>query len=242
MKLLKSQKVPSSLSDSNAELSVMGVFQVVEDAITEFMGDLKIDGITAKKVYNAIWVYSKTKIKFLKNIGWNQEYKVCCGISKVSNVTMDIDVGIKNTRDELCYYAKTELCALDMASGRIRKVSSVGVDESMKSEALSDISFTKIDAKDLPVEEEIKVRFTNIDYASHTNNKEYVRFMLNTYSVAELNESSIREMEIVFANQSYENDVLTIRKGSCCNKDIFAIQKDGADIVKCEIIRGRKNQ
>ncbi len=238
MKLIKHQKVSASLTDYNADLSVLGVFRIVEDAITEFMGGLKIDGLTAKRVYNAVWVFAKTKVKFLKNISWNNEYTVVCFMSKISNAMIDIDVGIKNAADELCVYSRTEICALDLESGRIRRVTTVGVNESFKTGTpMLDMTFTKIDAENLPVADTVKVKYTNIDYAVHTNNTEYVGFMLDTYSVAEMARRPVGEMEILYANQSYENDELTIRKGCCDGKDVFVIQKDDKIIVKSEIIR-----
>ncbi len=238
MELIKRQKVAASLTDFNANLSVLGTFQIVEDALTEFMGELKIDGLTAKRVYNAVWVFAKTKIKFLKTIAWNNEYTVTCFISKISNVTINIDVGIKNSSGELCAYSRTELCTLDLETGKIRKVSTVGVDDGIRAETpLTDISFAKIDAENLTVAEKVCVGYTNIDYAVHTNNKEYVRFILNTYSLREMALRPIRELEIVYANQSFETDLLTVLKGCRDDKDVFVIQKDDKIIVKCEILR-----
>ncbi len=237
MKLNKCQKVSASLADASTNLSIIGAFQIVEDAITEFMGELKIDGITTKKIYNAVWVFTKTKIKFLKNLGWNNKYTLTCFISKISKATIDIDVEVKNIDEEICFYSRTELCALDMDSGRIRKVSTVGVGDSFKFDVPSiDLSFTKIDVEELPIKEQVKVRFTNIDYAVHTNNVEYIRFMLNTFSVSELMDSPINEMEILYVNQSFENDILTIQKESFDSKDIFIIKKEDKIIIKCEIL------
>ncbi len=241
MKLIKRQKVSSSLTDFNANLSVVGTFQIMEDAVTEFMGELKIDGLTAKKVYNAVWVFVKNKTEFLKNIEWNNEYVIICFISKISYTTINIDVAIKNAADDLCVYSRTELCALDMDSGRIRKVSTVGVDDSFQTELpLADVSFTKIETNDLPVCEQVKVRFTNIDYAVHTNNKEYERFMLKNYSVREMADNPICEMAIDYVNQSHEGDLLTIRKGSCGNEDIVEIKCEDKSIVRCKISRSVK--
>jgi len=62
MKLIKHQKVSSAITDSMAILSVIGIFQIVEEAVTELMGELNIDGITAKRGYNAVWVYTKNKV------------------------------------------------------------------------------------------------------------------------------------------------------------------------------------
>ncbi len=239
MGLIKRQTVSASFTDFSANLSVMGAFQIVEDAVTEYMGDLKIDGVTTKKLYNAVWVFAKTKIKFLKSIAWKSEYMVTAFISKISVATIYIDVGIKNALGELCVYSRIELCALDTKLGRIRKVSTVGVDGNIQTETpLMDMSFTKkMFAEDLTTLEQVKVKFTNIDYVVHTNNKEYVRFLLNTYSVEDIKRSPIREMEIMYANQSYEGDLLTIKKGQVDGKDVFAIQNEDKIIVKCEALR-----
>ncbi len=238
MKLIKHQKVSSAITDSMANLSVIGIFQIAEEAVTELMGEMNIDDITAKREYNAVWVFAKSKVEIYQNLAWNEECTVICSISKITRVSVCIDIGIKNKSDELCSCARVELCALDLQSGRIRKVSTVGLDEGMKAETpVADISFTRFETPDLPETEQVKVRYTNIDFAGHTNNKEYIRFMLNTYSVRELETRPIREMEVVYINQSYENDILSVRKGSFQDKDIISIQKEDKIIVKSEITR-----
>ncbi len=238
MLLIKHSKVSSVNTDPMANLSVTGIFEIVEEAITELMGELKIDGITSKREHNAVWVFAKSRIRILKSIVWNEEYSVVSFISKVSHAAIYIDVGIKNRSDELCAYSRAEVCALDMDTGKLRKVSTVGVDDGIETETpIADISFSKYNINDLPDIEEVRIRYTCIDYAGHTNNKEYIRFMLNTYSVREMASRPIREMEVVFLNQSYENDILTVRKKCCADKDILVLQKDDKVIVKGEIVR-----
>ena len=238
MKLIKRQKVGSCLTDPTANLSVIGIFQIAEEAVTELMGKLDIDGITAKREYQAVWVFAKSKIKICQNIGWNEDCTVTCFFSKITKASICLDVGITNESDTLCAYVRIELCALDLRSGRIRRVSTVGVDDRIETHpSLAEISFTKIDSEPLPEAERIKVRYTNIDFVGHTNNKEYIRFMLNTYSAQELALRPIREMDVVYVQQSYEDDILTVRKGSFPDKDILTVQKEDKTIVKCEIAR-----
>lgn len=239
MKLIKHSKVSSVNTDPMANLSVIGIFEIVEEAVTELMGELKIDGITSKREYNAVWVFAKSRIRLLKSIAWNEEYSVVSFISKVSHAALYVDVEIKNKSDELCVYSRAEVCALDMQTGRLRKVSTVGVDDSIEAEMpITDISFAKYDKTELPEIEQVRVRYTCIDYAGHTNNKEYIRFMLNTYSVQELESRPIREMEVVFLNQSYENDILTVQKKCCEDRDILVLKKDDKSIVKGEVVHG----
>ncbi len=239
MQLIKNQKVGSAIADSTANLSVLGIFQLAEEAITELMGDLRIDDVTAKREYNAVWVFARNRTEIYKNIAWNADCSVACFVSKIARLSVCMDVGIKNEAGEICAYSRVEMCALDLESGRIRKVATVGVDEgTVPDMPWVDISFARYDAEGLPEAERVKVRYTNIDFAGHTNNKEYIRFMLNTYSVRELEARPIRAMDVAYIGQSFENDILTVRKGSFQDKDIFAVQKDDKTIVKCEVLRG----
>ncbi|MBD5099841.1 MAG: acyl-ACP thioesterase [Clostridiales bacterium] len=234
----KNGMVSGSLIDTSTNLSVIGTFQIVEDALTELMGELKIDGITAKKLYNAMWVYTKNRIKFLKPLAWGEGYTVESFVSLISLAKINIDTAIKDNNGEIVAYSKVELCALDLETGRIRKTATVGVDESIvKENSQIQIDFTKFEALEMDKVESVVVRSTNIDFCHHCNNVEYLRFLLNTYSVAELENNPIKEFEICYANQSFEGDTLDIFKMQNQDKDILIIQKEDKVIIKCEILR-----
>lgn len=237
MKLIKKQKVSASITDSLADLSVIGIFQTVEDAVTELLGELKADNITMKKADNAIWVFAKNRIKILKNIAWNEDFYTVCFISSITRATVNVDIAIKNQSEELCAYSRVEMCVLDMQTGQIKRISAVGIaDRIMPEKPETDITFTRFDREELPEYGQVQVKYTNIDFSRHTNNIEYIRFMLNTYSVRELETRPIKEMEILYTNQSFEDDVLTIRRGSLEGKDVFLLQKEDKVIVRSEIV------
>ena len=236
MRFTKLQKISASMAGSDESLSAIGAFQIVQDAVTEFMGELKIDGVTVKRKYNAFWVFVKTRAKFFKKLYWQDEYVITAFISAISAAKIHVDVCVSDKADNTVFHARTELCVLDIATQRIKKVSSVGVDESMLENETAEITFGKFDADGSPHVEQVKVRSTNVDHSHHTNNLEYLRFVMNTYTVAELEAKSIKEMEIVYANQSYENDVLDVLKARNADRDLIALQKDGKPVVKCEIV------
>ena len=238
MKLIKHDKVKAAMTDPSVNLSVIGFFQISEETVTELMGELKVDGVTTQKEYNALWVITKCKLKVFGSIAWNEEYTVTGFISKISRATLNIDVEIRNKADELRGCLKTEICALDLDTGKIRKTSTVGIDESFTEELPEvEMAFAKFDTENLSEVDRVQVKYASIDYAGHANNKEYIRFMLDTYSVAELKERPIKEMEVIYSGQSYEGDVLSVCRKSG-SSDIAAIKKNDEYIVKCEIIRG----
>lgn len=237
MGLTKKQSVNASITGSDGNLSVTGTFQVIQDVITELMGLHKIDNVTVKRDYNAFWVFVKTRVKFLKNLAWNEGYTVHAFVSFLSVVKMNIDVQMKNAAGEDVFYSRTELCALDIATQRIRKLSTVGVDGSILAESgAADIQFTKFDETDLPLIGNVRIRSTNIDFSHHTNNSEYVRLIMNSYSVAETEAMQIKEMEVIFAGQSYEDDVLEVKKAMLPDKHLVVLEKNGISVVKCEIV------
>lgn len=236
MILHKKQKVAASMSGSDECLSVFGIFQVVEDAITELTGELKIDGITEKEAYNAFWVFTKNRVKIFNRPKWNEEFNISCFISSKSLAKLNFDVLAKNAKNQLVFYARVEACALDYSTQRIRKLTTVGVGEDMCAEQpVMDVEFAKFNYTDLPLFETVRVRSTNIDMSHHTNNLEYLRFILNTYSVGELETRPIREIEVVYASQSFENDLLDVKK-LCAGKDIVLLENNSKPVIKCEIL------
>ena len=237
MVLEKEQHINSAITDSKGELSVIGSFQILQDAITELMGRLNVDGFTARDKYNAIWVYTKSRIKFFKKVSWGTKITVSSFISYISLVKMNVDVRVLDEAGELVFYSRTELCALDITTQRIRKVATVGIEADMV-ESLDqvEIAFARFDVLDLPLFERVRVRSTSIDMSHHTNNIEYLRFILNTYSVTKLEKRPIREIELIYSNQSFENDILEIKKGEFKDKDLITIEKEDKTIIKCEIL------
>ena len=236
MKLVKTLRLSASMVASHECMSVTGAFQIIQDAVTECMGEMKIDGISVKQKHNAFWLFVKTRVKFFKRPGWGEEVTVCSFLSSMSLAKLYADVEVRDRSEDVVFYARVELCILDIPTQRIKKISSVGVDESMLTPATEDITFGKFGNTELPLIEQVRVRSTNIDHSHHTNNLEYLRFIMNTYSVAEIENKTIKEMEINYVSQSYENDVLDVFKAHADNRDFIYLQKDGKPVIKCEIV------
>lgn len=233
----KSGIIGGGVVDVDTKLSVVGAFGIVADAVTEMMAELKIDGLTLRQKYNAMWVFAKNRIKFTKPLQWGDKYTVECFISAFSLVKLNVETAIKDESGEIAAYSKLEMCALDLATGKIIKTSAVGLNETIvKEPSLINIEFTKFNEGNLTLIESVKVRSTNIDFSHHTNNVEYVRLLLNTYSVEEILTSPVKEIEVCYVSQSYENDKLQIYKSTDKNKDILIIKKADKTVTKCEIL------
>lgn len=236
--LEKHDKVRSELADYRAVLSVLGMFQLAEEMTTEHMGNLGVDGITVMNKYNAVWVFTKIRVKILGDIKWNDNFRAQCFMSGISRVHINVDTAIKDEEGNMCAYVRTEICPLDLDTGKLRRVSTVGIDDTFEAvEPLEALSFEKIDTGGLTEADRVRVKFTSIDYAGHTNNKEYVRFILNTYTVADMDERPVKEIEMNYIGQSYEGDELVIYRGSEDSYDTFEIKCGDVPAARCRIYR-----
>lgn len=233
----KQQIISSNFIGADTKLSPLGVFQLVENAVTEGMAAQRIDGLTIKRLYNAFWVFSKNKVKLLGSASWGDTVTIESFVSNISAAKLNVDTALKNADGQIIAYSRCEMCPLDLETGRIRRTSSVGVDGVVAEPAQIEVSFDKLDCDDLPTIEEVTVRSTNIDCWRHANNVEYMRFIFNTYSVEELLAHPIKEVEVNYVSQSYEKDTLSIHKSVLDSGDLFAITKSAAPVIKCKIVR-----
>lgn len=233
----KNAIIPASMCDATTKLSVISIFQLVEDAVTDLMADLHIDGITAMREYGAMWVFVKNAIHILRRPEWREMYIIRSYISSFSAVKLLIDTEILSGTDRSpLARSRLELCALDLNSGNIRKASTVGITPDTQCfQTEEGPEFSRFPKKESEIIDKVRVLSTNIDYCSHTNNIEYVRFILNTYSVKDLAENEIDKIEIHYGMQTFENDILSIGKYSEDDHDFFSVNSERGTAVECKI-------
>lgn len=238
MKYQKNFTVTSARIDATSIFSITGIFEVLEECVTEYYGAMNIDGFTFAEKYNTCWVFTKNKIRILAPLNWKDEFTAEAFISKKSVASLSIDVALRNSNGDLCVYAKIKTVPLDLATGRLRKLDTLGIDDSFEVfDPLTDLAFTKFPKVELPEVDQVTIKYINIDYLQHTNNKEYAKFILNTYEVKDILERPIHEMEIHYLGQAHEHDVLSIRKDVLDSKELFSIVKDDQTLINCAIVR-----
>ena len=67
--------VSGSMCDCKLRLSILAADGIVENAVTELMGDLGIDGIVAMEKYKAMWLIAKNNICFVRRPSWREIYR-----------------------------------------------------------------------------------------------------------------------------------------------------------------------
>ncbi|MBQ7973378.1 MAG: hypothetical protein IJ295_00230 [Clostridia bacterium] len=242
MKYTVKQFIGAGSCDPKGCLSLLGALTLVEDVVTVTLDKVHINGFQMRRNYGAVMVFSKNQVKFLETIKWNEKVTISCFVSSKSMARMNVDVCVKNQVGIIVMYARTEVCAVDINTGRIRRLDAVGIgDEVRVTRPLIEMEWTPLTGKGALVDT-VKVRTGNIDYAGHTNNVEYVRLLLNTFTLDEWRgEIAPREIQVAYLSQSFLGDSLSIY---CENRNLesnpskerlYTIKKDAQDVLRCAI-------
>ncbi len=238
MNYKKEAIVPASICDPSVKLGVKGTFDLVQDCVTEMMGSIEIDGVTIKRKFGCVWVFTRNRIQIDRALGWNERYTSECFISSAKGAKMTVDTVFKDTDGKICVYSRIEMCVLDLETQRIRRIRDVGVDSDTDVELPQiDMQFSRLKHDGLEPIDSLVVRSGDIDFVGHTNNVSYIRFITNTYSVKELSEKPIKEIEIRYAGQTHEGDTLIVRKSVKDGRELFDVCFDDMIAVECEIVR-----
>ena len=237
MKLIKTDRLAASSCGADVKLSVEGAFRIVEDMVTELMGDQHIDGVTCMREYGGMWVFVRNRIEMPQALAWMDEYTATSYISSFSKIRLYIDTVLQKADGSIALKSRLELCAVDLETGKIRKSESVGVGEKTPAEEpMFEISYTKEKPVRGDLIDEITVRSADIDYCHHTNNVAYVRYFVNQIDVDDLIGDPVKAIEVQYAAQTHEGDRLSMYRCDSEN-DAYVIEKDGSKVVSCIITR-----
>lgn len=239
-KLTVRQVVGAGACDPSGGLSLVGALTLIEDAITATMAQLKLDGFTVRREYGALMVFAKNHLRFLEPIMWRDIIKVSCFISSQSAARLNVDVSVKKA-GKIALYARTEVCAIDEKTGRIRRMDSVGAGKQVHVvRAPYDLSWQSMDG-DGKLVDKVKVCTSNIDYAGHTNNVEYLRLLLNTFSLEKWRGMDVHELQVAYLSQSFLGDELAIYRCDLPTEypaaydEVFTFKRADKDVLRCRL-------
>lgn len=238
MKLRKEAVVSASLCDSNVKLAVKGAFDLVQDYLTEMLGELKLDGVSLREEYGCAWIFTRNRIEIERDLMWKERYIAESYISSAKGAKMTVDTVLKDMDGNICVYSRIEMCVLDLKAQKIRRIRDVGVtSDTLVETPEREIAFSRLKHEGMEEIERLIVRSGDIDFIRHTNNVSYVRFIMNTYSVKELCERPVRCIEVRYAGQTHEGDELCIRKSVQDGRELFDVCLGDTVAVECEIVR-----
>lgn len=209
--------------DSSAHFSLVSCLNYIQNMSTEFFATMKTDNFTLSTQNNAVWVITKTKIKFIERPAWKDKVFIRIYSVKVSNIRYHVEISFENEEGKLLVIAKQEYCAMDIATRRARKISTVNFPNDLEvEEEKYPEEYRKL--RDELTKENYcysqKIFSQDIDFSKHTNNVSYVRFLMNLFSCDFLETNEIKDFEIHYIAESKEEQCLDIYQKKVAEKEI----------------------
>lgn len=220
--------------DSLMRFKMESIFMIFQDMASRHAVYLGVDDSSLLRNDNAMWVVSKTKVKINKLPRWNDEIRV-----------RTWPMGAEGVRCNRCYQiikdgevlinGITEWVIIDATTRSLRKIETTSYPNDVdwiKEKSIED-RFRRF--KDDFTEEDLVykrlIRSGDIDVTHHVNNVTYITMLLDTFSVVELENMTIGEMEVSYLNESLEGELLSIFKKKREDGTYFSIKKEDGRVV-----------
>lgn len=235
----KNIKVLSTYCDPILRLTPVMMLTLFEEIADEHAMELDIDGPTLRKRDKAYWVVRQVRLELNDVIRDHDDITVKTWPAEANGFRCGRSYQIfKQNQDEPAVRAFAEWVLIDSETKKIRPANSIKSPDiqHIKERAIETPlrRFKNIFTEDDFVYERI-VRPCEIDVSHHTNNVKYCAMLLDSFSVREIEEMNIKELEIYYEAESHESDVLRIYRKASGNGWQLAIKR-GDDVVTMAFI------
>lgn len=235
----KNIKVLSTYCDPILRLTPVMMLTLFEEIADEHAMELDIDGPTLRKRDKAYWIVRQVRLELNDVIRDHDDITVKTWPAEANGFRCGRSYQIfKQNQDEPAVRAFAEWVLIDSETKKIRPANSIKSPDIqyIKERAIETPlrRFKNIFTEDDFVYERI-VRPCEIDVSHHTNNVKYCAMLLDSFSVREIEEMNIKELEIYYEAESHESDVLRIYRKASGNGWQLAIKR-GDDVVTMAFI------
>ena len=224
--------------DNNAELNTLYAIELAQNLMTEYFGNFKSDNLRIKKQNNALWVLSKTKVRFFNKAVWLDKLFARGYTIKNTALRTYIESVFRNQDNKLIFVALQENAVIDIETRKVRKISSISYPNDMEYEKPEkELTFEKL-TSDFSEDDFIynqKIFYTDIDFSNHTNNAVYIRHIINTYPSKFFSEHIVEDFEIHYLHETVEGDILSVYKKENDNYAEFLIKSGDSEVVRAKL-------
>lgn len=224
--------------DNNAELNTLYAIELAQNLMTEYFGNFKSDNLRLKKQDNALWVLSKTKVRFFNKAVWLDKLFARGYTIKNTALRTYIESVFRNQDNKLIFVALQENAVIDIETRKVRKISSISYPNDMEYEKPEkELTFEKL-TSDFSEDDFIynqKIFYTDIDFSNHTNNAVYIRHIINTYPSKFFSEHIVEDFEIHYLHETIEGDMLSVYKKEYDNYTEFLIKSGDSEVVRAKL-------
>lgn len=208
--LERERDICSAYLDSSLHLGIAQSQLLVQDGITECFQKLGCDGIIYREQFNAFWVFTRIKIKFIKRPQWQDIVKIRTFPINNAGVRTCVNTEITDLHGNKLILANQEACVLNLETRRPMRLTNLPFPRENFPEPVFNAPFEKFNISDAAKVYEQRIHSQHIDMSKHTNNVEYAKFALNVFSDDFLQNNEVKEAELHYLGESREGELLEI--------------------------------
>ena len=227
----KDEVLCTSKLDYRGQLKTAGLFDLFMDLAAQQAEDLGV-GFHDMMAHRAFWLAVRTRVRIYRTPGYMDKVTVRTWPGAHGQVKFDRFYRLSMDGETLAE-GRTEWAAQNVDTGRVMKPDDFGYPTDMEPlpERVCDGPFTRFREK--PLEENRLCTYTvcsrDIDTGRHMNNVAYVRMLMGTFTLAELDRMDIAEVEIAYSAACREGEELTVYRRRDEEGWHFLVQKpDGS--------------
>ena len=212
-KYSKNMMIGTSLCGADGKMSIPSTFAVFQDIASEHAEIMGI-GFEAMQENHAFWVIVRTRVHFYKQPAIADRVEIETWPLQHGNVRCDRCYRITKS-GELMTEGRTEWCVMNTDTGAACRLEGVfRPDIEYCDERLLDTPYARFrhDFSEENLASRYTVRTSDVDMGRHMNNVAYLRALTDAFSVAELEEMQVSEMEIMYLSPCFEADTLDIMR------------------------------
>lgn len=209
----KQMIVCTSHCGADAKMNIPSTFQVFQDIASEHADCMGI-GFEGMGKNHTFWVTVRTRVHFYRRPGISRRVDVETWPLAPGKVRCDRCYRMTEG-ETLLAEGKTEWCVINTQTGASCALDDVfAADIEYSQERLLDTPYARF-KHNFTDDDQVcsyTVRTSDIDVGRHMNNVAYLRMLCDSFSVAELEEMNVSEMEIMFLSPCFEGDTLSIMR------------------------------
>lgn len=214
-------RIDASKTDLQFRLSIAGMLEIMEDVQTLHTDDMKVDAPNLRKTDNAFWVITRNYIHVNRLPRWEENVVVGTYPLKPTALRSERQNYINDAEGNVLISGKTEWCALDCDTRKIRPVNTITCYPTYMEHKTNRIlnSFPNI----APVEFGESnlaysriMRASDLDFNHHVNNVKYANFIVDCFPSEFWENNSFTDIKLDYINECKEGETLYM----------YALQKD----------------
>lgn len=235
----RSMTVGISMSDASGRLGIPHAFAIFQDIAAEHAEILNV-GFEASARRNLFWTTVRTRVHFYNRPRIAREVQLTTW-PKAPGMTR-CDRFYKMTADgETLIEGRTEWCVVNTQSGGVHPARDCGFPEDLVycEDVVLNAPYARFrhNFADEDCAGKYVVPMSDIDLGRHMNNVAYLRMLLNSFSVAEIEAMHINEMEIIFLSSCFEGEELSIMRRKTDDGYEFGVRKPDGRYAALALIR-----